>query len=329
MSIEVEQGPLLVVDSDDVRRFATPALAREAAVRAAHAQQRDDTHVGRVTLPFPGGWIRLMGASIPAMGVVGYKQFHLAGAGLVRYAVHLFAIEDGRPLGIVDGALLTPLRTAGAAAALAASYFRDGSRRLRVGIIGSSTEAEAGLTALVDALPVADVRVTSRRATSREGFATRMSEALDVPIEPVPDATALAVDTDVVYVATASGGHVVVDRPALSPVPLVLSIGSTLPEQRELDGPVMGEADLLVVDTPDVFHESGDALAAGCQLDDDGVRLLGDYLADPGSPIDQTVYKSIGSPEQDIVLAATLLELAEERGFGTLRDPLVAVKRNR
>jgi ornithine cyclodeaminase/alanine dehydrogenase-like protein (mu-crystallin family) len=133
-----------------------------------------------------------------------------------------------------------------------------------------------------------------------------------------------------VYLATASGGHVVAGREDLAGVPLVLSIGSTMPDQRELRGDVLAGADLVVIDTPDVLEESGDALEAlGAGLDRSRVRLLGDYLAGIPEPTGCTVYKSIGSPEQDIVLAADIITLMnKQQAEGRVIDSLTDIKRN-
>lgn len=330
MSLARETEPLVVVTADDVAQRVGPPHALAAARRAAAAQLDVATRTGRLTLPLPGGWMRLLGAVVPSLGVFGYKAFHLSPQASVRYAVHLFAVEDGRPLGVVDGALLTPLRTAGAAAAAAVAYLDGGPAPVDVGVIGSSTEAEAGLRALASALPVGKVRVASRSEEHRRRFAMRMAAELDLDVEPVSDAAALSSHSHVVYVGTASGGSVVVDAADLGTAPLVLSIGSTLPVQRELAADVFTGAALVVVDTADALEESGDVIAAReAGFDASRVVPLGRFLeATPVHRPARTVYKSVGSPEQDVVLAAAVLDSAREHGFGRRTDCLSAVKWN-
>lgn len=328
MTVEPDPTTVLLVSADDVAKQVTPATALEAARVAAHAQREPDTSVGRLNLPFPGGWMRVLGASIPGLGVFGYKEFHLSAEGCVRYAIHLFSTNDGRPLGIVDGALTTPLRTAGAAAAAAVAYFEDPSP-LHVGIIGSGAEARAGLRALATTLPIASVTVTSRSDENRRHFAQDLSAELGLDVIPEPNANAACRDRDVVYVATNSGGRVVVGIEALGNVPLVLSIGSTLPDQRELDAEVVTRAACLVVDTPDVLLESGDVLATANGLDRDRIVALAEHLGEPCRSNGMTLYKSIGSPEQDVVLAARILENAAASGFGREIRPLTDVKWNK
>lgn len=330
MSVEQDPTPLVVVGSQDVADRIGPDVALDAARRAAAAQLEPGTRTSRFTLPVPGGWMRVLGAAVPSLGVFGYKEFHLSAGTRVRYSVHVFAVEDGRPLGVVDGALMTPLRTAGAAAAAAAAYLGPAPDPVDVGVVGSSTEAAAGLRALASALPVAKVRVTSRRAENRDRFADRMAAELDLDVQPVVDAASLSDVSQIVYVGTASGGTVVVDDAALGTAPLVLSIGSTLPVQRELAADVLTNAALVVLDTPDVLEESGDAIAAReAGFDASRTVELGAFLSDPPArPAGRTVYKSIGSPEQDVVLAAAVLGAAREHGFGRRTHSLSAVKVN-
>ena len=330
MTVIPDETRLVVIESADVGERVTQALALDAARKAARAQLEPTTRSGRLFLEHPGGWMRVLGTSLPSLGIFGYKEFHLTGQGAVRYAVHLFAIDDGRPLGVVDGALLTPLRTAAAAAAAAGAYLHDRSSPVSVGVVGSSTEAEAGLRALASALPIDRVVVTSRNEKNRTRFAARMSQELGVRVDAVCDARSLSECCEVVYVATASGGRVVVDDAALGDVPLVLSIGSTLPVQRELHADILINATTVIIDTPEVLQESGDVLAAIEQgLEQSSIHLLGEYLDAPGSDGGRTVYKSIGSPVQDLVLAAAILEQARQQGFGRSSDPLSAVKLNR
>jgi ornithine cyclodeaminase/alanine dehydrogenase-like protein (mu-crystallin family) len=114
-------------------------------------------------------------------------------------------------------------------------------------------------------------------------------------------------------------------------VPFVASIGSTLPAQRELHGDVLAGAGCVVVDTWDVLEESGDALAATqLGLTRDRVMLLGG-MRDRSwhDAVGQVVYKSIGSPEQDLVLAHRIIDAAQATGdFGRPMEPLSTIKQN-
>lgn len=328
MDRELDHDPSepLVVTSDLVAAIP-PTVALEAAHTAAVAQLAPDTTLGRLNVSIPGGGMRILAAVLPSLGVLGYKQFHETANGAVRYAIHLFAVDDGRPLGIVDAALVTPMRTA-ATAAVAARALRDASEPVTVGVIGSGMEARGGLEMLTAVFDVRDARVTSRSPENRTAFARATQASLGVPVEAVESPRAAAEGADVVYVATNSRGAVVVDHAVLDGVPLVLSIGSTVPAQRELAGDVLLGADRVVIDTPDVLEESGDAIEAIAQgFDVEGVARLGDVLTSgAGGTVGQTLYTSIGSPEQDVVLALAILDRARTEGLGSTIPALSMVK---
>jgi ornithine cyclodeaminase/alanine dehydrogenase len=102
----------------------------------------------------------------------------------------------------------------------------------------------------------------------------------------------------------------------------VVSIGSTLPEQREVDAETFRRAALIVADMPEeVEHDTGDAIAARAEGVDVAAKLVS--LADVASgkagarrhPDDIVLYKSVGSALQDVVIAEMLFHKAkaEER----------------
>ena len=84
--------------------------------------------------------------------------------------------DTGMPLGIVDGTMLTAART-GALTALGARHLaRPGSKVL--GHLGARGSAWWNVTMLDDLFGFDEIRVTSRRAESREAFAARRAEEL-------------------------------------------------------------------------------------------------------------------------------------------------------
>jgi ornithine cyclodeaminase/alanine dehydrogenase len=110
----------------------------------------------------------------------------------------------------------------------------------------------------------------------------------------------------------------------LRPGATVVSIGSTLPEQREVDPEVLTLADVLVADlVHEVLEDTGDLIAARAAGVDVGATIssLADLVAgrSPGrtSPDQIAVYKSVGSAVQDLAVAAMCVRLAERAGIGT------------
>src|SRR5690606_10600052 len=97
-----------------------------------------------------------------------------------------------------------------------------------------------------------------------------MAEAADTPGDALAGA-------DMAYVATNSGGHVVLRHEDVAHLPFVASIGSTLPAQRELAGEIFVNAARVVLDTPHALVESGDLIEArALGFDGDRVQFLGE-----------------------------------------------------
>jgi ornithine cyclodeaminase/alanine dehydrogenase-like protein (mu-crystallin family) len=330
MTLTREAAQPLAVDSFEVQTHVGHELTLSAAREAALAVAGGEVACGRVTLPFDGGWMRIMGAVVPSLDLFGYKEFHLAAENTVRYAVHLFRLSDGAPLGVVDGALVTPLRTA-ATAAVASEWFFGRGRSVRLAVVGSGAEAQSGVRALDSVLALKYVSVSSRSQDNRDRCAEVLRTDTGLAVSSVASIHEAVDGADMVYVATNSGGAVVATRDDLRGVPFVASIGSTLPIQRELHGDVLAGAACVVVDTWDVLEESGDAIdATGLGLSRDRVMLLGgmrDRSWQDG--VGQVVYKSIGSPEQDLVLAHRIIDAAQSTGdFGRPMEPLSTIKQN-
>jgi ornithine cyclodeaminase/alanine dehydrogenase-like protein (mu-crystallin family) len=149
-----------------------------------------------------------------------------------------------------------------------------------------------------------------------------------VSVQDVPAQADAIAGCDVLYVATSSHHNAFLRAADVADVGLVAAIGSTQPVHRERVGDVFAAADAVVVDTPDATHESGDCIeAVASGWDASRVQLLGDYLGtSAGDRSGRTVFKSIGSVEQDLVLAHHLLRAAEEQGRGTVVDPVGSLR---
>jgi ornithine cyclodeaminase/alanine dehydrogenase len=104
----------------------------------------------------------------------------------------------------------------------------------------------------------------------------------------------------------------------------IVSIGSTLPEQREVAAEVIERAQLIVADMPDeVAHDTGDMLVAkrsGVEFTHKLVSLndvIGQRHPGRRSAEEIVLYKSVGSALQDVVISEMLLSRARTRGIGT------------
>ncbi len=94
----------------------------------------------------------------------------------------LFRTDTGEPLAVMDGRLITEMRTAAVSAAVTRHLAAPDSRVLAlIGIIGSGVQAEAHLEALSRVRHFDEVRVWSRTPAHAERFArAHNARAMDV-----------------------------------------------------------------------------------------------------------------------------------------------------
>lgn len=318
----------IILTDDDIKQATDiPGVlaALDSAYREEYAGGAAITE--RVNLRFSSGWLRLMAASLPGSGVVGYKEFHLVGD-TVRFQVNLFDIHTGEFLAALDGNHLTVLRTAATAALAAARLAPTAST---VGIIGSGAEARMQATVLSQLLDVKRMVVHSPREERRELFAAELTERLGIDIEPSASGADAASGAELIMVATNTGGRGPAFHADWMPETVhISSTGSTLPEERELDSGVWGAAELIVVDRFQALEESGDAITAAEAgvLDTGRVITLAELC---GRPMDgplpaRTLFKSVGSPLQDVAVAAYAYRSAKEKGLGTSLPGFPSVK---
>jgi ornithine cyclodeaminase/alanine dehydrogenase-like protein (mu-crystallin family) len=308
-----------LIRDHDVRRLVSFPGAVEVVARGITSRRGA---AERSTARFDAGWLRVMSGTLPEQDVLGFKAFHLIPGAGVRYLVALYRLSDGEPLALLDGNYVTVARTSAAAAAAAQRYF--GSEPMTVGIIGSGTLARDGLRALASVCRVQTARVYSRSAPNRQRYAAELGTELGTEVVAADTTAAATEGATMILCATQTGGVVALTADDVGDARYISSVSSTLPVQRELDEHVIASAALVVIDTPDALAESGDLLAAReLGLDPKRTMLLADYLpAAPPSDRTPVVYKSIGSVEQDLALAAAIWSAAERDDIGERIDAI-------
>jgi len=293
------------------------------ALAAAYAQPIDPACVPpRAMARGDGIWLRSLAAVVPG-SYLGCKLISASPrAARASYLIALFDAGTMALAGLIDGNQITGLRTA-ATSAVAVDHLAP-RRALRVAVLGSGFEARAQLHALSAKRQIESVAVFSPNPRSRAAF-VELFASRDWPVRDAaaPQDAVRGADL-VICAARARGEAPILFADWLAPGATVVSIGSTLPEQRELDVSVLARARSIVADMPDeVLHDTGDLLAAraaGLSLDARMVplaQLVSGMAAARIEPGDIAVYKSVGSALQDVVLAGMLLDRALARGVGT------------
>lgn len=314
--------PTLFLTDADVASLADWRAAFDA-LRAAYAGVVSPAMVPpRSMARGDGMWLRSLSAVSPSGRHMGCKL--ISASTMLRRASYLVSLFDQHSMALaalIDGNRVTGIRTA--ATAVVAIDAAAPARPLRVGVIGSGFEAQGLLSALAAVRDIAHVRVFSPTPASREKFAALFRDGLKGHIEPVTSARDAVDGADVVLCAARSRDETPVIRGEwLAPGMTVVSIGSTLPEQREVDEATIARAALIVADMPEeVAHDTGDMLAATRAGIAFAERLvpLSDLVSGRvrRGPADIVLYKSVGSALQDVITAEMLLDRARALRVGT------------
>ena len=211
----------------------------------------------------------------------------------------LFRPETGEPLAIMDGRLITEMRTAAVSAVATRAMAAEDARVLA--ILGSGVQARSHAEALRLVRDFEEIRVWSRTPEHAERFAAEVGARAISAADAVRDA-------DVVVTATASMDPVLKGA-WLKPGAHVNAIGWRGPKGRELDDEAM--RNIVVVDSREaVLRESGDVLLSGAEI----YAELGEVLAGT-RPVRRgatTVFESVGIAVEDVTAA--------ELVYGRLRD---------
>jgi ornithine cyclodeaminase/alanine dehydrogenase-like protein (mu-crystallin family) len=273
----------------------------------------------RINVKAGKGWFRVGPVVLQNSGWVGFKAMNLAPGHGLRYQVHLYRIETGELLCIMDAQHLTTLRT-GATSAVATRRLGKGGPCV-VSLLGSGAEAYAQLEAMQVAGFVASARVYSPTEANRKRLAETFRSKFKTDIVDVGSAEAAVDGSDIVLAAVKSSTTVLFGK-WLRPGMHVNSVGTARRDQREIDVETFRRSDIIVVDTKEgVFGEAGDAFEARDAIQPDHVNELSALVAGKVSGRSNskqiTLFKSVGTGIQDIALAAMIYQRAKEREIGS------------
>lgn len=256
----------------------------------------------------------------PGGATMGAKVFGVARARQASYLIALFDQTSGELAALVDGVYVTALRTA-ATSAVALDRMAP-ARALTLAVFGSGQEAQAHVRAFARVRELKQVNLYSPTAANRER-AARLLAADGVRCSSKPSALDAMDGADVVLAAARSHGEKpVFDGEWLRPGMLVVSIGSTSPEQREIDPRTIERSELIVCDVvEEVAEQTGDFIAArgaGVAFEHKMASLndlvLGKVDARPAAAR-LCMYKSVGAAVQDVTVAELAVRRARERGL--------------
>jgi alanine dehydrogenase len=310
----------LLLGHDEVRSLVDMSDAIDAMESAFKEEGEGGTLLPqRINMKAGRGWLRVGPVALEKSGWMGFKAMNLAPGQGVRYQVHLYRIESGELLAIMDAQHLTTLRTGATSAVATRRLARKGPGM--VALLGSGVEARAQLEAMQAGGFVKSARIYSPTEANRKRLATEFRERYDMDVTDVASAEEAVEGADMIVAAVKSTEPVFFGR-WLRPGMHVNSVGTARRDQREIDEETFQRSAKIVVDTKEgVFGEAGDAFAAREVLSAGQVHELSELCAGKAegrTGDDQiTLFKSVGTGIQDIALAAVIYQRARERRVGT------------
>ena len=215
----------------------------------------------RQMVPVPGRDAII--AAMPAVGeAMAVKVVTLyndnAGTGVPTHqaVIMVFDIANGTPLAVMDGRLITEMRTAAASAA-AVRALAVGTPEI-VTILGSGVQARAHAEALATVRPVGEIRLWSRTETS--GY----DAAADIGATFFADAEQAVRDADIVVCATSAKEPVLLGD-WVKPGAFVVSVGWNGHDGRELDDTAMDNI-VLVEEIETARNQAGNIRGSDCEI---------------------------------------------------------------
>jgi thiomorpholine-carboxylate dehydrogenase len=203
--------------------------------------------------------------------------------------------KTGEPLALMDGRLITEMRTA-AVTAVATKYLAAEDAKV-LAILGSGVQARAHFSALRCVRQFEQVRVWSRDPSHAQALADEIDGSAMSAKEAVRNA-------DVVVTVTHASEPVLFGR-WLKAGALVNAVGAVGATNREVDNAVMQGS--VIVDSREAARvEAGDILMSGASVYAELGEIVGGTKGKPTA--ERVVFKSLGLAVEDLAAAKLVLD---------------------
>src|SRR5437868_14062889 len=302
---------MLFLDEEQVRKHL-----RMADLIPAMEKALIDFSAGKVTQPVrqvipvdpPGGFYGMMPALTPKGLGKKIVTFYPPNA-KTNLPTHMATIllndpQTGAPLAVMDGRLITEMRTAAVSAAATKLLAQPNAKILA--ILGSGVQAHSHAEALRLVRQFEEIRVWSPKQEHAKQFAEQIGATAVSAEEAVRGA-------DVVVTATNSKTPILKGS-WLKTGCHVNAVGACRPDWRELDEEAMSNA-VFVDSREGAMKESGDVILSRATI----YAELGEALAGkvPPRTRETTIFKSLGMAVEDIAAGTLVYRAVMEESRST------------
>lgn len=315
-----------ILTADDVRAAVTMRAAIDAVRAGFIALSTGRARVPvRSALDMPGGVLLMMPAHLEETPVSTVKLVAVCpdnparGLPTIHAAVLVVDAHTGAPRALMEGGVLTALRT-GAASGLATELLAVPDAAV-LAVIGAGVQARTQIAAVCAVRPITAIRVFS--LAGAQELADELRDQYDAEIRVTSSAHEALHGAQIVAAATNSTTPVV-RLDDIAPGVHINGVGSFTPQMQEIAADVVTAATVIVDHRASVWAEAGDLIIPREQglITEAHVHAeIGEIAAGlkPGrrSAQEITFFKSVGNAVQDAALAQRVIAAADERGLGT------------
>jgi ornithine cyclodeaminase/alanine dehydrogenase len=235
--------------------------------------------------------------------------------------IMLFSGETGKMIAVMDGSYITAIRTACASAVATKALANAGTAVL--GILGAGVQARAHIQALTRVRKIERIKIYSPSGTSASRVKKDFEPIVKIAIDVAGSAEEAVRSADLL-VTGSTAKEPIVKSEWLKAGVHINAVGSHRPDYREIDGPVVARAKVVVDSREAIMAECGDILLAIKEKIIDENHLYGEIgeilagiKAGRASADEITLYKSVGIAIQDVATAKLVYRKALERSVGT------------
>lgn len=232
--------------------------------------------------------------------------------------------ETGAPKALVDGKLLTALRT-GAVGSMGVKHISSANAKT-LGLIGAGTQGYYQILFACHCRPISDVYITTRSMGKLDVFIKKLEAELPhVNFHSIDTAREVVKHSEIIITATSSMTSVLPEEEALYLGKTFIAIGSYQPNMRELPDALIKVADEIYVDIDYAREESGDLFIP---LQNNTIKdskifniahlIHGDKVIQ--APNNTIVYKSVGMALFDVMVGAKILDCAIQKQIGQILE---------
>jgi len=318
----------LVLTSDDVESILTIndtiSLLEKSFIELSR-KQVNMTDRDVFVLEDKNGWFGIMTAHMKNMAALGTKLVTVFPKNIeinkptTQAVISLIDVNTGELIGIIDGSLITGMRT-GATTGIATKYLSK-KNSSKLSILGSGFQSKFQLMAICSVRHIKEIFINSPSIDSKSNYIHELEDLLDIPIVIEKNITKL-INTDILVTSTTS------------PIPLfdgnlldngihINCIGAHTKETREVDLRTIEKSKVVVDERSAALREAGE-LIIPIQNGEITDNIIYAELAEivsgqkPGRLTDDeiTLFKSTGLSLEDISTAKFVFDKAIEKGLG-------------